>query len=112
MIRSNGFPGQQRIIQEPECHLDNNANGNWAESTQSEIQFPDDSCEAFLLVVRIAYFQLSQLSEKLSREELVDLALLADKHQLEDAVRLGLELKKWMVLYQQVHKLWPPNTNL
>jgi hypothetical protein len=31
-------------------------NGHWAEGVQSEIRFPDDSCEAFLLVLCIVHF--------------------------------------------------------
>jgi hypothetical protein len=38
-------------------------NGNWAESSQSEICLPDDSCDAFLIVLRIAHFQLSELPD-------------------------------------------------
>jgi hypothetical protein len=87
-------------------------NGNWAESGQSEISFPDDSCEAFLIMLRIAHFQLPQLPTELSREELVDLATLTDKCQLENAVRIGLELKKWIEPYQKMYVLWPANTHL
>lgn len=43
-------------------------NGNWAESGQSEICLPDDSCDAFLIVLQIAHFQLSRLPEN-SREK-------------------------------------------
>jgi len=76
-------------------------NGNWAESRQSEICLPDDSCDSLYIVLQIAHFQISKLPEKLSREELVDLAVLTDKYQLSTAVRMGLEMKKWM----EPHKL-------
>jgi hypothetical protein len=87
-------------------------NGNWSESTQSEIEFPEDSCDAFLIVLRIAHFQMSKLPEQLSTEELVDLATLMDKYSLEDAVRVSLKMKKWMVPHRRVYKLWPANKNL
>jgi hypothetical protein len=70
--------------------------GNWAESKQSEIRFPDDSCEAFLIVLRIAHFPLSQLPTKLSRDELYELAILADKYELQNVVRVGLDFAKWL----------------
>jgi hypothetical protein len=44
------------------------------------------------------------------REELVDLANLIDKYQLGDAVRISIELKKWVEPYQKVHILCPANT--
>jgi len=86
--------------------------GDWAESTKSEIDFPDDSCDAFLIVLRIAHFQLSQLPESLSREELLDLAAFTDKYGLEGAVRVGLELKKWMGPYRKAWVQWPAITHL
>jgi hypothetical protein len=70
--------------------------GDWAESKQSEISFPDDSCEAFLIVLQIAHFQLSQLPTKLSRDELYELAILADKYELQNVVRVGLDFAKWL----------------
>jgi hypothetical protein len=81
--------------------------GNWAESYQSEIELPDDSCDAFLIVLRIAHFQIPQLPENLSQDKLHDLAILTDKYALQDAVRVGIELKKWLEPYRQSGVLWP-----
>jgi hypothetical protein len=86
--------------------------GHWAESEQSEISFPDDSCEAFLIVLRIAHFQLTQLPDKLSREELVDIALLADKYQVENAVRIGMDFKQWLKPHHEPGAQWPIDRHL
>jgi hypothetical protein len=87
-------------------------NGNWAENGQSEISSPKDSCEAFLIVLRIAHIRLYLVPKTLSREELVDIVTLANKYQLDNAVRIGLELNKWMEPYQKMYALWPANTHL
>jgi hypothetical protein len=81
--------------------------GDWIESKQSEISFPDDSCEAFLIVLRIAHFQVSQLPDALSRDELYELAVFTDKYELQNAVRMGVELKKWLEPYRQSGVLRP-----
>ncbi|KAF2036086.1 hypothetical protein EK21DRAFT_52800 [Setomelanomma holmii] len=83
---------------------------NLAESKQIEISFPDDSCQAFLIVLRIAHFQVDKIPDKLSREELVDLALLADKYQLETVVRLGMDFKQWLKPHHAPNTPWPANT--
>ncbi|KAH3908629.1 hypothetical protein HBI56_075050 [Parastagonospora nodorum] len=87
-------------------------NGNWAESSQSEICLPDDSCEALHIVLQIVHFQLSKLPEKLSREELVDLSVLTDKYQLANAVRVGLEMKKWMEPHKKAYMSRPSDAAL
>jgi len=87
-------------------------NGQWPESSKSEIEFPDDSSNDYLIVLRIAHFQLAELPAKLTRNELLDLATFTDKYHLEGAVRIGLELKKWMEPYKSMWKLWPANTHL
>ncbi|KAH5606893.1 hypothetical protein HBI45_095630 [Parastagonospora nodorum] len=87
-------------------------NGKWAEGDQSEICLPDDSCDAFHIVLQIAHFQLLKLPEKLSREELVDLAVLTDKYQLENAIMMALELKKWMKPHRQAYMSQPSDAAL
>jgi hypothetical protein len=76
-------------------------NGKWAEGDQSEICLPGNSRDAFHIVLQIAHFQLSKLPEKLSREELVDLAVLTDKYQLENAIMMAFKLKRWTKPHRQ-----------
>jgi hypothetical protein len=86
--------------------------GRWVESKQSEIRFPDDSCEAFLIVLRIAHLQVSHLPKVLSRDGLYDLATLADKYELQNAVRLGAELKNWLLPHRGNGSTWLATTDL
>ena len=76
----------------------------WAESKQSEIDMPEDSCKVMLLVLRIAHLQFAQLPNELSMEDLRALATLTDKYNLVKIVRVMLELKKWLDPYKQEWK--------
>jgi hypothetical protein len=87
-------------------------NGNWAKSSQSQICLPDDSCDAFLIVLGIAHFQLPELPDNLSREELLDLANPTDKYKLENAVGIGLQMENWTQPHQQDYIQRLPNTRL
>lgn len=80
-------------------------NGSWAESSKSEIDFPDDSCDAFHIVLRIAHFQLSL-------DELLDLAMFSDNYNLETAVRMAMEFKRWTDPYRKRWHTWLEDTNL
>lgn len=80
------------------------APGAWAESKQAEVEMPDDSCKAMLLVLRIAHFQFGQPPNEMSLEDLGALATLTDKYDLVKIVRVILELKKWFVPYEQEWK--------
>jgi hypothetical protein len=78
----------------------------------SEIRFPDDDCDAFVLILRIAHFQISYLPDKLSQQELLELAVLTDKYELQTAVRMSLDFKRWMEPYHNLGALWPAHTDL
>jgi hypothetical protein len=86
--------------------------GNWKESTMSEIRFPDDDCDAFVLILHIAHFQISYLPDKLSQKELLELAVLTDKYELQTAVRMSLDFKRWMEPYHSLGALRPAHTDL
>lgn len=83
-------------------------NGKWKESAMAEITFPDDNCDAFMIVLAIAHFKLSELPAKLSRSALVELAILADKYELHGPIRMGVEAKGWMEPYHRKGTTWPP----
>jgi hypothetical protein len=80
------------------------APGAWAESKQSEIEMPDDSCRAMLLELRVAHSQFAQLPNELTMGDLRALATLTDKYNLVEIVRVMLELKKWLDPYKQEWK--------
>lgn len=86
--------------------------GNWAESNMSEIRFPDDSCHAFQVVLEIAHLRQSYIPKSLTQQELLQLAILTDKYSLENTVRVGLEMKKWLNPYKGKNMLWPASTDL
>lgn len=56
--------------------------GDWIESKAREIDFPDDSWKSFHIVLKIAHFQIADLPESLSFENLQGLAKLTDKYDL------------------------------
>ncbi|KAF3048100.1 hypothetical protein E8E12_010317 [Didymella heteroderae] len=81
--------------------------GDWAESKKSETEFPDDSWRPFEIVLKIAHMKVKDLPTTLSFECLQDLATLTDKYNLTSAVRMGLELKNWLHMYQDEWTKWP-----
>lgn len=74
--------------------------GDWTELRQSEIEMPEDSWKALLLVLRMAHFQSARLPDRLSAEDLLSLAVLTDKYNLGMVVRDMLKLKKWLLPYK------------
>ncbi|KAF1916941.1 hypothetical protein BDU57DRAFT_498082 [Ampelomyces quisqualis] len=86
--------------------------GKWKESNFSKIDFPEDNCNAFLIMPQIAHFQFHQLPANLSVSGLVELALLTDKYELSNEVCIGLDMKKWLQSYHKPGAVWPPNTSL
>ena len=81
--------------------------GDWAESSQKEIEFPDDSWESFLIVLNVAHFQISSLPENLNLHGLHHLALLTDRYNLSKAVRIGLDIKQWLHKFKDAWTTWP-----
>ena len=69
----------------------------WAESTATEIPFPDDDAEAMLIVLRIAHLRFAELPLKsgLSLEDLLHLAVICDKYDVVQLVRPFLNLHQW-----------------
>jgi hypothetical protein len=86
--------------------------GNWAESEMSEISFPDDSCYAFHIVLRIAHWQFQELPVTLTQNELVEIAMLSDKYNLGRVLRAASDVKEWLQPYKGTEKLWPANVDL
>lgn len=84
----------------------------FAERTMSEIPFPDDSPQAFLIILQIAHFYFSDLPEKISQEEFRDLAVLCDKY---DTVRLAKPFvlsQGWLLPYKEHGGLWQSKVNI
>ncbi|KAI4657937.1 uncharacterized protein J4E78_006326 [Alternaria triticimaculans] len=86
--------------------------GNWAESDMSEIAFPEDSAYAFHIVLRIAHWQLQELPETLSQQELVQIAILSDKYDLERLLHAAAELKNWIQQHKDGGVSWPSDIDL
>ena len=87
-------------------------NGNWAESGMSEIAFPEDSSYAFHIVLRIAHWQLQELPATLSQQELVQIAVLSDKYDLERLLHAAAELKNWIQQHKDGGTFWPSDIDL
>ncbi len=70
---------------------------SWAESSASEIPFPDDNIDAMLLVLRIAHLRFRDIPGKngLSYAHLLALAVVCDKYDLVKLVRPFLDLYEW-----------------
>lgn len=85
--------------------------GDWKESDMYEIEFPDDDCNAFQIILRIAHLQLPELPDKFSLQELVDLTMLTDKYELQKTVKIGLEMKKCMEQYPTTPVSLSPGIN-
>lgn len=86
--------------------------GNWAESDELELSFPDDSCFAFQIVLQILHWQLSALPASLTRSELLEIAVLSDKYDLSHVLRGPTELKQWLLPYKGSGHVWPINVDL
>jgi hypothetical protein len=87
-------------------------NGKWSESDMPEIRFPDDSPFAFKIVLRIAHWQFDMLPESMSQEELVEVARLSDKYDLQRLFRAAFHQKQWLQPYKGDGTAWPADINL
>lgn len=74
--------------------------GQWKESQQNEVEFPDDTPAAFEVVMRVAHLQFDLLPFTLSGPELVEVAKLCDKYDLMRILRPALQLKQWYESYK------------
>lgn len=87
-------------------------NGDWAESGMSEIRFPDDAPFAFKIILHIAHWQLDAVPATLTRNELVSLAELSDKYDLQKLFRPVFDIKQWLKPYRGTGFTWPTGTDL
>lgn len=69
--------------------------GRSAKTSKSEIEFPEDSCDAFLTILRIVHFKIDELPNFISKDDLLALAVLADKYDLINIVQ-PFVLTKWL----------------
>jgi hypothetical protein len=69
----------------------------WAESTATEIPFPDDDIDAMLIVLRIAHLRFQEIPSKngLSLEDLFQVAIICDKYDTVGLVRPFMDLHCW-----------------
>ncbi|KAH6618981.1 hypothetical protein C7974DRAFT_292767, partial [Boeremia exigua] len=81
--------------------------GAWAESKQSEIEFPDDSPWAFELVLRVAHLQMDALPAVLDLAQMEELARLTDKYNLGKLVEVALASKQWLNNARSAWQKWP-----
>lgn len=83
-------------------------NGDWAESNQSEIRFPDDHPWPFEQALRIAHLQIAQLPANLSIAQTSSLAVMTDKYNLKKIMRIALDSKHWFAdIRQTIWREWP-----
>ncbi|KAL6710838.1 hypothetical protein ACN47E_007895 [Coniothyrium glycines] len=87
-------------------------NGQWAESDMSEIGFPDDSCDAFQLVLQIAHWQFETLPKTMSRPDLLEMAVLGDKYDLEKILHAAAQAKGWIPPRGPTSSNWPADADL
>lgn len=78
----------------------------------SEISFPDDSYYAFEITLRVVHHQLEELSARLTREQMLDIAGLADKYDMMHVLRAAGQYKKWLASFRQTGTTWPTNIDL
>jgi hypothetical protein len=111
-------PGGQKAFQVNEASIwhassvwSTMLSGNWAESGMPEIFFPDDSCYAFEIVLRIVHLQFSELPASLTRVQLIDIAKLADKYNIGQVFPAVVEFKKWLHPYRDSAGTWPADTD-
>lgn len=63
---------------------------------RSEVHFPDDSPDAFLIVLHIMHWQQDKLPESLDKDELLELATICDKYALHRLIKTIMRLKNWL----------------
>ena len=85
--------------------------GPWAEKDRSEIRFPDDCPWAFLQVLRTAHLQIAQLPAAVSLAEMTALAVLTDKYNLVNLMKVALNCRLcWLNTARNTTWLeWPAN---
>ncbi|PSN61216.1 hypothetical protein BS50DRAFT_156350 [Corynespora cassiicola Philippines] len=71
--------------------------GSWSESTNSEIQFPDDDVNTMLIVLNIAHLNFKGIprARGLSLETLVQLCVICDEYDTLPIARPFLDLYNW-----------------
>ena len=66
------------------------------DNTRSELHFPDDSPDAFLIALHIMYWQEDLLPESMDREDLLELAMLCNKYSLHRLIKTIMRSKDWL----------------
>jgi hypothetical protein len=85
--------------------------GNFAESTQDEVKFPEDCSYAFHIALLIAHFKPQDLPEEMSRADLKSLAILSDKYRLVPSVGHYVVAKGWLQPHKDAHGRLKPFWN-
>lgn len=86
--------------------------GRFSESSKSEISFPDDSPDAFLIVLRIIHWQLHDLPSVLTRYQLLALAIVCDKYFLQDMANMAIHSKNWLAQHKHNSPHLPVDANI
>ncbi|KAF9698177.1 hypothetical protein EKO04_003371 [Ascochyta lentis] len=87
--------------------------GVWAESKQTEIEFPDDNPQAFHVVLLIAHLQIGALPAQLGLVDMMNLAILTDKYNLVKLIRVALGSKHWLdTARRTIWREWPAHPQI
>ncbi|KAF1939165.1 hypothetical protein EJ02DRAFT_319265, partial [Clathrospora elynae] len=84
-------------------------NGEYAESMQDIVTLPDDSSNAFLIILRIMHYMEDKLPKTLTKSELIDLAELSHKYDISGIV-INFVRTKWLGTHKGDEKYWPATT--
>jgi hypothetical protein len=86
--------------------------GRYSESNKAEIVFPDDSPDAFLVILRIIHWQHQELPSTFTKDQLLDLAIVCDKYFLHDIVKMAIHSKNWLSVHKNESSYLPVNADI
>ncbi|KAF1978124.1 hypothetical protein BU23DRAFT_654557 [Bimuria novae-zelandiae CBS 107.79] len=75
--------------------------GNVFKTSKSEMSLPDDSPDAFLIILRIVHWQHHEMPNALNKDQLLDLAIACGKYSLYDIIKAILHLKDWLASHKK-----------
>jgi hypothetical protein len=86
--------------------------GSYCKSYKAEIVFPDDSPDAFLVILRIIHWQHQDLPSTFTKDQLLDLAIVCDKYFLHDMVKMAIYAKNWLFVHRKGSIYLPVNADI
>lgn len=81
-----------------------------SESSEVQIAFPEDSPDAFLIILCIIHWR--DLPNTLTKDQILDLALVCDKYAIYDKIMMAVSSKNWFAAHSKGSSLLPMNGDI